>query len=341
MSEKLQKVLARAGLGSRRALEQKILEGRISVNGQTATLGDRVTTSDVIKVDGSLISLNPEAGNTRRVLIYNKPEGEVCTRSDPEGRSTVFEHLPPLSGERWIAIGRLDINTSGLLLFTTDGELANRLMHPSTQIQREYAVRVQGAPSDGALTNLLNGVLLEDGMAKFDEIIARGGAGVNQWFHVQLREGRNREVRRLWESQGLQVSRLKRVRYGNVHLPFQLKTGQWLEMEQKEISALAKLVGMKTKPVSIRTQNTENVLLDKVVKPQARRLVKTQAKSKSEAKVPAKTQAKPHTRTATKTPVKTPDNAQVKTPDNAQVKTQVKARLHPAKKAHQPRTRTR
>lgn len=249
MSEKLQKVLARAGLGSRRALEQKILEGRVSVNGQVATLGLRVSLKDVVKVDGALVNLSVEAMTNRRVLVYNKPEGEVCTRSDPEGRSTVFERLPTLAGERWIAIGRLDINTSGLLLFTTDGELANRLMHPSTQIEREYAVRIQGQPSDAALANLLNGVLLDDGMAKFDQISAHGGTGVNQWFHVQLCEGRNREVRRLWESQGLQVSRLKRIRYGTVRLPPRLKTGQYLELEAKDINSLARLAGLKGKPV--------------------------------------------------------------------------------------------
>ena len=249
MSEKLQKVLARAGLGSRRALEQKILEGRVNVNGEVATLGLRVSLKDVVKVDGALVNLNAEAITSRRVLVYNKPEGEVCTRSDPEGRSTVFEHLPALDGQRWIAIGRLDINTSGLLLFTTDGELANCLMHPSMQVEREYAVRIQGQPSDAALANLLNGVLLDDRMAKFDQISAHGGTGVNQWFHVQLREGRNREVRRLWESQDLQVSRLKRIRYGNVRLPPQLKTGQYLELEAKDINTLARLAGLKGKPV--------------------------------------------------------------------------------------------
>ena len=247
MSEKLQKVLARAGLGSRRELEQWIQDGRIQVNGTTAKLGDRVEATDKVIVDGRSIQIAPESEARRRVLVYNKPEGEICTRSDPEGRATVFSRLPRLKGERWIAIGRLDLNTSGLLMFTTDGELANKLMHPSTQIDREYAVRVQGTPSNEVLAKLTEGVLLEDGMARFEDIVAGGGKGVNQWYYVVIREGRNREVRRLWESQGLQVSRLKRVRFASIFLPPELKAGSWIELGREEIEPLTKLVGVENK----------------------------------------------------------------------------------------------
>lgn len=247
MSEKLQKVLARAGLGSRRELEQWIQSGRVHVNGTVAKLGDRVEATDQVKVDGHSVTISAESDTRRRVLVYNKPEGEVCTRSDPEGRATVFNRLPRLKGERWIAIGRLDVNTSGLLMFTTDGELANRLMHPSTQIEREYAVRVQGTPSNEMLTKLTEGVLLEDGMARFEDIVAGGGKGLNQWYYVVIREGRNREVRRLWESQGMQVSRLKRVRFANIFLPPELKGGSWVELGRDEIEPLAKLAGVENK----------------------------------------------------------------------------------------------
>ncbi|MBV1872557.1 MAG: 23S rRNA pseudouridine(2605) synthase RluB [Gammaproteobacteria bacterium] len=247
MSEKLQKVLARAGLGSRRELEQWIENGRIQVNGATAKLGDRVEAADQINVDGRPVRISSESETRRRVLVYNKPEGEICTRSDPEGRATVFSRLPRLKGERWIAIGRLDLNTSGLLMFTTDGELANKLMHPSTKVEREYAVRVQGTPSNEVLARLTDGVLLEDGMARFEDIVAGGGKGVNQWYYVVIREGRNREVRRLWESQGLQVSRLKRVRFASIFLPPELKAGSWIELGREEIEPLSKLGGVQNK----------------------------------------------------------------------------------------------
>ena len=215
--EKLQKVLARIGLASRRDIEAWITEGRVKVNGVAATLGQRVDRHDAISVDGRLLKREEETEAVRRVLIYNKPDGEVCTRDDPEGRPTVFERLPRLRAGRWINIGRLDINTTGLLLFTTDGELANRLMHPSYEMDREYAVR--GEVTEEMLENLKNGVMLEDGPAKFTDIQeAPGGEGFNHWYHCVVMEGRNREVRRLWESQGVVVSRLKRVRFGPVFL---------------------------------------------------------------------------------------------------------------------------
>lgn len=248
MNEKLQKVLARAGFGSRRELEQWISDGRVSVNGQRATLGDRVSELDVIRVDGHAVPQRQMEQGKTRVIAYHKPVGEICSRSDPEGRATVFEHLPPLRSGRWISIGRLDLNTSGLLLLTTDGELANRLMHPSHTIEREYAVRVLGEVDDAMLRRLRTGVELEDGPAHFDMIKPAGGEGANRWYHVILREGRNREVRRLWESQGVTVSRLSRVRYADISLRRGLRLGRWEELESKEIKGLMQLVDMK-KPV--------------------------------------------------------------------------------------------
>lgn len=248
--EKLQKVLARLGMGSRRDIEGWISAGRVTVNGVVATLGQRVDTHDAISVDGKLLKREEAIEAVRRVLIYNKPEGEVCTRNDPEGRPTVFERLPRLRSGRWINIGRLDINTTGLLLFTTDGELANRLMHPSYQMDREYAVRVRGEVTDEMVELLKKGVMLEDGPANFSDIQrAPGGEGFNHWFHCVVMEGRNREVRRLWESQDVVVSRLKRVRFGPVFLTSDLTMGRWREMNQGEIDILSAEVGLK--PVAL------------------------------------------------------------------------------------------
>ena len=245
--EKLQKVLARAGQGSRREIEAMIAEGRVSVDGKIATLGDRVQLHSGLKIriDGYQINLTPANKEICRVLMYYKPEGELCTRSDPEGRATVFDRLPRLTGARWIAVGRLDINTSGLLLFTTDGELANRLMHPSHEVEREYSVRVFGQVDDAMLQRLRKGVQLEDGPANFKEIKFAGGVGINQWFDVTLMEGRNREVRRLWESQGIQVSRLIRIRYGNIKLQKTLPRGGWEEMDLANVNYLRELVGLE------------------------------------------------------------------------------------------------
>lgn len=249
MSEKLQKILAQVGLGSRREMERWIEQGRVELNGEKAKLGERATNRDEIKVDGRTIEHGTRL--PRRVLAYNKPEGEVCTRHDPEGRPTVFDRLPKLEGERWIAVGRLDINTSGLLLFTTDGELANKLMHPSSNtVDREYAVRVAGEVTDDTIKAMKEGVLLEDGMAKFTDVQFFDGDGFNQWYHVCIMEGRNREVRRLWESQDLKVSRLKRVRYGCVFLPKQVSVGKWIELDQKDTDELASLVDLPSKPVA-------------------------------------------------------------------------------------------
>ena len=245
--EKLQKVLARSGLGSRREMERWIEAGRIVVNGETATLGDRISARDEVEVDGRPQKMVFDRDSERRVLIYNKPLGEVSTRHDPEGRATVFDHLPPLKQGRWIAVGRLDINTSGLLLFTTDGELANNLMHPSANIDREYAVRILGEVDDPMIDRLKQGVLLDDGMARFTDVQYFDGEGANKWYHVCVMEGRNREVRRLWESQGVQVSRLKRVRYGPFFMSSEVKAGHWKELTQKEINMLSSMMDMKQK----------------------------------------------------------------------------------------------
>lgn len=245
--EKLQKVLARSGYGSRREMERWIDQGRISINSVKAKLGDRVTRHDNVMVDGRAATLISEQDSPRRVLIYNKPVGEVSTRHDPEGRPTVYDHLPPLKNGRWIAIGRLDINTSGLLIFTTDGELANQMMHPSANIDREYAVRVLGNVDEPMIERLKEGVLLEDGMAKFSDVQFFDGEGANKWFHCVVMEGRNREVRRLWESQGIQVSRLKRVRYGSIFMPSDVKIGTWKELELKEVKELGKKHGLASK----------------------------------------------------------------------------------------------
>ena len=243
--EKLQKVLARTGLGSRREMERWIEQGRVTVDGRPATLGDRVTQRARISVDGRPVNTAP--AQETRCILYHKPTGEVSSRKDPQGRRTVFERLPKLKSGRWISIGRLDYNTSGLLLFTTDGELANKLMHPSSNIEREYMVRVMGEWDEAMLQRLLDGVMLEDGVARFTDIQDGGGDGINHWFYVVIMEGRNREVRRLWESQGLTVSRLKRVRYGQVFIPSKVKQGQWVELEPKEVKSLYRMAELPLK----------------------------------------------------------------------------------------------
>jgi len=247
--EKLQKVLARAGFGSRREMEGWIEAGRVKVNKVVATLGDRVDEADRIQVDGKPVPQANLKERRSRVLLYHKPVGEICTRHDPDGRETIFNNLPTLSSGRWITIGRLDLNTSGLLLITTDGDLANRLMHPSHEIDREYAVRVLGDVDSEMLKRLQSGVELDDGAAHFDEIKVIGGEGANRWYHVILREGRNREVRRLWESQGVKVSRLMRVRFGLVSLPRGQKPGRWEDLPDEMVSELRRSVGLDVKKV--------------------------------------------------------------------------------------------
>ncbi|MFZ9035003.1 MAG: 23S rRNA pseudouridine(2605) synthase RluB [Francisellaceae bacterium] len=243
--EKLQKILAQYGLGSRRAMEEMIAAGRIKVNNKVATLGERVSIHDRISVDGKALSNQGVRMTRPRVILYNKPDGLVCSRKDDKGRKTVFDALENLQKGRWVMIGRLDVNTTGLLLFTTDGELANRLMHPSYEIEREYAVRVFGELSDEALENLKNGVMLEDGMAKFRTIVRIGGENKNVWYHVTLSEGRNREVRRLFATQGVTVSRLTRVRYGDLVLPRDLSAGKSRELMPGQVNTLRESVGLK------------------------------------------------------------------------------------------------
>lgn len=248
MKERIQKVLAQAGYGSRREIEKWINAGRVSVNNSSAKLGDKVSYTDRIELDGKILPLTNKDDLPTRVIAYHKPEGEVCTQHDPEGRPTVFEHLPRLQKSRWVMIGRLDINTSGLLLFTTNGELANRLMHPKYEVTRQYAVRVYGEVTQEHIKNLLKGVMLEDGMAKFDEVKLEGGEGRNQWYLVKLREGRKREVRRLWESQDLAVSRLTRIAYGNITLSRTLKQGKWKDLPPGLTRELGQLVGLEIDP---------------------------------------------------------------------------------------------
>ncbi len=246
--QKLQKVLANLGLGSRRKMERWIEEGRVTVDGSVATLGDRVYAGQALRLDGK--PLEVDAAEQVRVLLYHKPVREVCSRDDPEGRKTVFERLPKLKSGRWISVGRLDFNTSGVLLFTTDGALANALMHPSSAIEREYLVRVMGRVDEPMLERLKDGVELDDGPARFSDIQEGGGDGINRFFDVVLMEGRNREVRRLWESQGTTVSRLKRVRYGEVFLPSKLKKGQWLELPQRDVDVIYQMARLPTKEVA-------------------------------------------------------------------------------------------
>jgi 23S rRNA pseudouridine2605 synthase len=248
VTEKVQKVLARRGLGSRRELEKWISAGRILVNGRMAKLGDRITDEDSVHVDGRPISIKKVS---HRFLLYNKPEGEICTRDDPDRRPTVFDKLPKLKNQRWVSIGRLDFNTAGLLLFTTDGELANKLMHPSSNIDREYAVRVLGDVSKESLDRMQQGVLLEDGISRFSDIQQGKNAAksgdmdkANQWYYVVLMGGKNREVRRLWESQGFTVSRLKRVRFGSFFIPSAVRSGRFVDLKIREIKELYHMGGM-------------------------------------------------------------------------------------------------
>lgn len=302
MSEKLQKILARSGVGSRREMETWISAGRVTIDGKLATLGDRVLPTQAVRVDGHPVKLASEAEQICRVIAYHKPEGEICSRTDPEGRPTVFDRLPKIRGSRWIAIGRLDINTSGLLLFTTDGELANRLMHPKFEVEREYAVRVFGDVTDAMIQKLRTGVELEDGKAAFKKIKASGGEGINKWFNVTLTEGRNREVRRMWESQGAVVNRLIRVRYGDLMLPKHLPAGGYTEYALEEVNYLRKVVHMdyetetlakpedkeerRRRMASIKRAVRKHQILQK--NPELKAKAEQAAEQKAKAKKPAK-----------------------------------------------------
>jgi 23S rRNA pseudouridine2605 synthase len=244
----LQKVLAQAGIGSRREMEEWIVAGRVSVNGVTAHIGQSVVPNDKIKIGGRLVNVRFTTTKTPRVVIYHKPEGEIVSRDDPDGRPSVFSALPRIRGGRWIVVGRLDFNTSGLLLFTTSGELANKLMHPSSELVRDYAVRVLGELSEESQALLLNGIELEDGPANFASIAEAGGEGANHWYRVTLFEGRNREVRRMFEAVGCTVSRLIRVRYGPIVLPPQLKRGRVRELNEAEVKTFMRELDKAIKP---------------------------------------------------------------------------------------------
>ena len=245
--ERLQKVLAQAGVGSRREMEEWISAGRVTVNGEVATLGMRVVEDDVVRVDQRVVRILPQNESLPRVLLYHKQEGEIVSRDDPEKRTSVFDKLPKVRGMKWIAIGRLDYNTSGLLIFTSSGDLANRLMHPRFEIEREYAVRVQGSMTEEQMRQMLKeGITLEDGPVTFEKLLDEGGEGYNHWYRLILKEGRNRIVRRTFEALGLPVSRLMRVRFGIVNLPPRLKRGMLAELGPGEINAILAWVGMET-----------------------------------------------------------------------------------------------
>jgi len=248
--ERLQKVLAQVGLGSRRTMEEWISAGRITVNGEVATLGMRVTEDDVVRADKRIVHIKTNSSSLPRVLLYHKQEGEIVSRDDPEKRANVFDKLPKLRGMKWIAIGRLDFNTSGLLIFTTSGDLANRLMHPRFEVEREYAVRVQGSMTDEQMQQMVKeGITLEDGPVKFEKLTDEGGEGYNHWYRLMLKEGRNRIVRRTFEALGLPISRLIRVRFGIINLPPRLKRGALAELGTGEVSQTLDWVGMESKPV--------------------------------------------------------------------------------------------
>lgn len=241
MNDKLQKLLAHTGLGSRREIEKWIAGGRITVNGKRATVGDRVNVMDKIFVDGKPVYIEQRQSDRVIVLLYHKPEGQICSRNDPQDRPTVFANLPKLRGGRWVSVGRLDLNSSGLLLFTNSGELANALMHPSTEIEREYLVRIRGRASEGVITKLTkSGVFIDGKRASFKSVSVADGAeeGTNHWYRVVITEGRYREVRRMWDSVGHTVSRLKRIRYGSVKLTRNLKRGQSIKMAPKQLDKL-------------------------------------------------------------------------------------------------------
>ena len=244
-AERIQKLLARAGYGSRREIERWVNAGEITVNGVIATSGQAIHATDKVVLRGQVLKLASKLNAKPQVILYHKKVGEICSRNDPEGRPTVFDSLPKLSSGRWIQVGRLDINTDGLMLFTTDGELANRLMHPSYEIEREYASRILGDVTEEMLTTLKKGVMLEDGEAKFNSIQFAGGEGANKWFNVTLNEGRNREVRRLWESQELVVSRLRRIRYGNIELKRSLRAGTFEDLDVRGMRNLYAKVKME------------------------------------------------------------------------------------------------
>lgn len=284
--ERLQKILARAGFGSRRAVEKLIEEGKVKLNGQIAKLGDRALPVDILKVNDQPVKESRLAKKSTQVILYNKPEGQVCSRKDEKGRDTVFDHLPRIINSRWVSIGRLDLNTSGLLIFTNNGELANRMMHPSFEIEREYSVRIFGEVTEDMIKTLKKGVKLEDGWAKFDKISRlkmQDDEAINQWFSVVLKEGKNREVRRIWESQGVQVSRLIRTRYGEFSLPRALRRGKTEALTWKQVNQLLKSVDLPPEPRPDLTPSTQQRnLQEKTMSPYKRKSKPQAGKDRSE-----------------------------------------------------------
>ncbi len=257
--ERIQKVLARGGLASRREIERWITEGRLKINGVLVKQGAHLKAGDYLQLNDRVVNWDKFERQPTRVLIYHKPTGEIVSRNDPQGRPTIFANLPKLDTSRWISVGRLDVNTSGLLLVTNNGELANKLMHPSTEVEREYAVRILGEVPDDKIELLKQGVQLEDGLAKFDQIYFMGGEGANKWYHVVVSEGRNRLVRRLWEAQNVVVSRLMRVRYGPVVLSDGLRTGKCYELDKKELDLLFEFAGLEVETTSIVKSEKKDV----------------------------------------------------------------------------------
>jgi len=309
MSERVQKVLANAGLASRRQLEEWIKSGRVKINGKLAVLGDSVENGDKVYLDGRRVNFNIADNKTRRVLVYHKKEGEVCTRSDPEGRPTIFANLPPIKADRWVTVGRLDINTSGLLLCTNDGDLAHKLMHPSYEVPREYAVRVRGEVTPEIMKMLKKGVLLDDGIAKFNDITFSGGENQNRWYHVVLLEGRNREVRRLFESQGLTVNRLKRVRFGTIVLTQKVRQGKFVELTEKDIQSLDEMLSYLDNPeANAQSAKSDSKLVDKNSK--------DKRKNKSTNKSTERSQETPSLRAKNKTREKSRQRSNKNSPES-------------------------
>ncbi|MBX2849480.1 MAG: rRNA pseudouridine synthase [Acidiferrobacterales bacterium] len=301
MSDKIQKLLAHAGYGSRREIEKWISLGRITVNGKRAKLGDRASNSDRLLLDGKLVDLRTKESEQIKVLIYHKPEGQICSRKDPKGRPTIFDELPAIPNGRWVSVGRLDINTSGLILLTNNGELANRLMHPSTGVEREYLARIRGLASEETIKKLTSkGVMIDGKAAYFERVTPADLAeeGTNHWYRVVIREGRYREVRRMWDEVGHTVSRLKRIRYGSVKLPRDIKLGKSAKMAPKQIEKLvtslaldeefkSQLYSSTRSPVKTRTGQGQSAGKDKDIKnkrPAARPKVSNKSNSQTRVK---------------------------------------------------------
>ena len=294
--EKLQKVLAQAGFGSRRLMEEWIAAGRVSVNGEPATLGMRVVEGDLVKAERRTIRVG-EKSKAARVLLYHKPEGEIVSRDDPEKRDSVFDKLPKLRNQKWIAIGRLDFNTSGLLIFTTSGELANRLMHPRFEVEREYAVRVQGEMTEEQMAQVLKqGVELEDGLVKFEKLEDHGGEGFNHWYRVMLKEGRNRVVRRTFDALGLPVSRLMRVRFGIVNLPPRLKRGMTAELGEKEVAQILDWVGIADETEKANQEPAATPVAGRIQAGKVRRTAAATAKPARSGSRPSDRKSRPGTK---------------------------------------------